>query len=280
MSDSDLAGIIRPYYLHDLSDIPSSQVDSRYSVFITQENFNSDICGFWIGVGKDCSVIAPYGDALPNTTENENCAFRQFSGRGGLVPDVFIEANKLVTFTGAVNEWTLYGLGSAFHPLHVHVNHMQIISSASAFADGSDLYFRRGQWRDTIPPVADALTFRFIAADFEGETVLHCHFQRHEDLGMMDSFLVVNKSIYDKYFNGNAHKGSCPFPYVCSPLMMILSVALSAGDADVGMWIGIGVGIAGLGKRGTGIIITTSFLCLMFVLILKQCSRAGRASFS
>lgn len=41
-----------------------------------------------------------------------------------------------------------------------------------------------GQWRDTIPPVADKVVFRFYAADFIGETVLHCHFQRHEDLGL------------------------------------------------------------------------------------------------
>ena len=33
-----------------------------------------------------------------------------------------------------------------------------------------------------------------------GETVLHCHFQRHEDLGMMDTFLVVNETEYSTYF--------------------------------------------------------------------------------
>ena len=54
----------------------------------------------------------------------------------------------------------------------------------------------RGQWRDTVPPIAEVRTFRFIAADYPGETVLHCHFQRHEDLGMMDSYLVTDPASY------------------------------------------------------------------------------------
>lgn len=58
------------------------------------------------------------------------------------------------------------------------------------------MFARRGQWRDTIPPIADVLTFRFPAADFVGETMLHCHFLRHEDLGMMDSYLVTDYASY------------------------------------------------------------------------------------
>jgi hypothetical protein len=47
-----------------------------------------------------------------------------------------------------------------------------------------------------VPPIADVLTFRFHAADFVGETMLHCHFVRHEDLGMMDSYLVTDYESY------------------------------------------------------------------------------------
>jgi hypothetical protein len=112
----------------------------------------------------------------------------------------YVANNKLVTFAGAVNEWTLYGLGSAYHPLHVHVNHMQVQGTDAASAAAADPFYRAGQWRDTLPPVADMLTFRFVAADFTGETVLHCHFQRHEDLGMMDTYLVMDKDEYLAYF--------------------------------------------------------------------------------
>ena len=48
-----------------------------------------------------------------------------------------------------------------------------------------------GEWRDVFPTFEAELTVRFRATDFPGETVLHCHFLRHEDLGMMDTVLVT-----------------------------------------------------------------------------------------
>jgi FtsP/CotA-like multicopper oxidase with cupredoxin domain len=203
ISNEDLQAIVRPWYLQDLLDVGGDEIDSTYSIFITQENFNENTCGFWIGVGTDCSVITPYGTALPNTTENDHCGFHQFGGKRGLDPSAYEKDNKLVTYIGAINEWILFGLGSAFHPLHVHVNHMQIISWNSSQDDGAENYYRRGQWRDTIPPIADSVRFRFRAADYEGETVMHCHFQRHEDLGMMDTYLVMNESAYGQHYQGN-----------------------------------------------------------------------------
>jgi FtsP/CotA-like multicopper oxidase with cupredoxin domain len=200
VSNEDLKGIIRPWYLQDLL-WDDQKIDSNYSLFITQENFNSNLCGFWFGVGQDCSVITPYGSILPNTTANEMCSFHQFGGKRGVDPLKYDEAQRLITFNGAVNEWVLYGLGSAYHPLHVHVNHMQIISWNSSGEDGASHYYRKGQWRDTIPPIADQERFRFRAADYEGETVMHCHFQRHEDLGMMDTYLVMNQTAYDDYMS-------------------------------------------------------------------------------
>lgn len=202
VSNQDLQQIHRPWYLQDLLDLQEEDINSTYSIFITQENFNHNICGFWMGVGDDCSVITPYGSALPNTTENDHCGFHQFGGKKGLNPEIYWNQKKLITYIGAINEWTLYGLGSAFHPLHVHVNHMQIISWNSSQDDGADSYYRRGQWRDTIPPIADKVIFRFRAADYEGETVMHCHFQRHEDLGMMDTYLVMNQTAYINYMTG------------------------------------------------------------------------------
>lgn len=121
-------------------------------------------------------------------------------GQRGSSVGYYLNDDKLVTFVGAINEWTLYGTGTAFHPLHIHVNHFQVVSWTSAFDAGEENYYRVGQWRDTIPPVADKLTIRFMAADFVGETIMHCHFQRHEDLGMMDSYLVTDKATYDSVY--------------------------------------------------------------------------------
>ena len=170
VSSSDLASLVRPWYLSDLRGVSASDINSTYSVAITQENFNPNLCQFWLGVGNNCGNISPHGaNVLPNTTDDVNCPFSVFGGEQGEFPAQYLAANKLVTYTGAINEWKLYGLGSAFHPLHVHVNHMQIISSSSAGPDGVDLFYRPGQWRDTIPPVADEVTFRFVAADFTGK---------------------------------------------------------------------------------------------------------------
>ena len=42
-----------------------------------------------------------------------------------------------------------------------------------------------GEWRDTFPTFDGELTTRFRASDLPGEVVMHCHFLRHEDTGMM-----------------------------------------------------------------------------------------------
>jgi hypothetical protein len=209
VSDADLAGIVRPGYLQDLTDA-SQSVDSEYSVFISQEGMNQSVCGFWMGAGANCSAVHPMG-ALTPSSAYELCPFGQFAGSRGENYNNYKSAGKLVTYVGAVNEWTLYGLGSAFHPLHVHVNHMQIVST-SAEASGSDAYYRVGQWRDTIPPVANHVKLRFRAADFPGETVLHCHFQRHEDLGMMDTYLVMNESHYKTVYTPYPTSSPTPTP--------------------------------------------------------------------
>lgn len=195
ITDDDLAEIVRPSYLADLQD---SSVDSTYAVHITQSDKDSSICGFWLGAGSNCSDVTPYGTVIPSS-DSETCPFGLFAGQRSTNTSKYISAHKLITYVGAVNEWTLHGLGSAFHPLHVHVNHFQVQSFAASAGDETvTAYYQVGQWRDTIPPVADKLVLRFVAADFTGETVLHCHFQRHEDLGMMDTYLVVTKDEFDE----------------------------------------------------------------------------------
>ena len=191
VTNDELAAIMRPWYLSSLLNVNSDSINSRYSVSIDQDNKPEDYCEFWLGVGGDCS-------GTPSETSDE-CPYSVFAGERGKDPDSYAVDQKLVTFENAINEWTLYGQGSAHHPLHVHVNHMQIVSWLSDGEDNGDAYYRVGQWRDTIPPVADQLVFRFRAANITGEHILHCHFQRHEDLGMMDSFLVMNESGYDNW---------------------------------------------------------------------------------
>mmetsp|Transcript_4776 Transcript_4776/g.7266 ORF Transcript_4776/g.7266 Transcript_4776/m.7266 type:complete len:653 (+) Transcript_4776:95-2053(+) len=124
VTDSELKGIVRPWYLQDLfgDDVV---VNHRYSVHISQDNKPTGDCGYWMGLGSDCSAITPHGSVPPNP-HYVPCSFSKFKGERGLSAAGYLPDHRLVTYVGAVNEWTIYGLGSAHHPLHVHVNHMQV----------------------------------------------------------------------------------------------------------------------------------------------------------
>ena len=49
---------------------------------------------------------------------------------------------------------------------------------------------KSGDFRDTFPALAGSVQTRVVFADYAGEVVVHCHFLKHEDLGMMDTIYV------------------------------------------------------------------------------------------
>lgn len=195
VTDTELAAIIRPSYLNDLTG-SGVVINHRYSLSLSQDGKSRTTCGFWMGTGTNCGSVLPHGLITPSSL-SADCPFSQFKGERGLNPAAYIPDGKLVTYVGAINEWKIYGVGSAKHPLHIHLNHVQIISYSSS-GNTTDDFYKIGQWRDVIPPVADELVVRFTVSKYTGEAMLHCHFQRHEDLGMMDSYLIVSKEDYDK----------------------------------------------------------------------------------
>lgn len=209
-TSGELGAIIRPYYL---SDLTSATVDVTYANHVSQGSRPQSTCGganiFWWGGGSDCSHVAPYGASQPSST-NTKCPFGFYAGSRGNDPAPYVAANKLVTYIGdgktdgEVNEWSIYGLGNSKHPLHLHVHHMQIVGydcvsgspncATSGDTDEKNIgnWVQVGEWRDIFPTFEGRITVRFRATDFPGETMLHCHFLRHEDLGMMDSILVMD----------------------------------------------------------------------------------------
>ena len=48
----------------------------------------------------------------------------------------------------------------------------------------------QGDYRDTFPALPGLMNAKMWFVDYEGEVVLHCHFLKHEDLGMMDTIFV------------------------------------------------------------------------------------------
>lgn len=79
------------------------------------------------------------------------------------------------------------GNGASKHPYHHHINHFQIASYNNQ--DRNDAVVRVGEWRDVVPATSQ-IAFRFPAADFDGEVVLHCHMLEHEDEGLMGLYMI------------------------------------------------------------------------------------------
>jgi FtsP/CotA-like multicopper oxidase with cupredoxin domain len=115
VTDAELASIVRPSYLRDLTS-SSTVVNHQYSLSLAQEGKSRSTCGFWMGTGRDCGKVVPHGLITPSAL-SADCPFSQFKGQRGLDPSGYLPDGKLVTYVGAVNEWKIYGVGSAKHPL-------------------------------------------------------------------------------------------------------------------------------------------------------------------
>jgi len=150
------------------------------------------------------------------------CPFQLFPGsQGGNGTDPWESTRtyKHVTPVGAINEWKIYGMGVNMnmgsmgtmggmgmgmtmsevdtHPFHMHAHHVQVIGFTPSLPVAPDTvdwqeFFTVGEWRDTLPSLDGELVVRFAASHFAGETVIHCHVLRHEDIGMMSSFYVCD----------------------------------------------------------------------------------------
>jgi FtsP/CotA-like multicopper oxidase with cupredoxin domain len=77
---------------------------------------------------------------------------------------------------------------TSMHPLHIHIDHMQIMSAGDVTSTTGEV-IRIGEWRDTVGISApNGFVFRMRFTDFVDDTVLHCHLVVHEDRGMMGLF--------------------------------------------------------------------------------------------
>jgi FtsP/CotA-like multicopper oxidase with cupredoxin domain len=126
-----------------------------------------------------------------NGDESGTCTFNGRTFHAG-VPLLSLPLNS-------VNTWRTSGVQG--HPLHMHVNPMQILSieravpvrlSTGVMADCDDEFgvLCVGDWVDTLMlPRGDGDTahavVRWTAKDFVGNIVLHCHYLQHEDQGCL-----------------------------------------------------------------------------------------------
>ena len=94
--------------------------------------------------------------------------------------------------TGTVEEWTFENYAQEEHPIHVHVNDMQVMRINGVKQPDES-------WVDTIPvPVRRAkgvpgtVVVRMSFRTYTGPYVFHCHILAHEDNGMMANVNVTS----------------------------------------------------------------------------------------
>jgi len=102
--------------------------------------------------------------------------------------------NHYATY-GAVQEWSYYGSAAApgGHPMHVHINHMQVFGPAGTNNTDCGPNFEYGEWVDTIrinDGDQDPCVARHRFNDYTGKVILHCHDLFHEDAGMMGLVMI------------------------------------------------------------------------------------------
>jgi len=115
------------------------------------------------------------------------------------------QSNITVMPLGNVQEWDM--INSVNHPLHIHVNHFQLMED---IGDGSG-FFRAGDWVDTVRPADDSAKFRFLPDLFTGRVALHCHNMDHSDQGAKAEAYIADFGADSSFLNMARPWGStCP----------------------------------------------------------------------
>jgi len=96
---------------------------------------------------------------------------------------------------GTAEEWTITNRSGGTHPFHIHINEFQVTAI-------NDVKQDEPVWRDVLllmPKTKYTIRHRF-DTEFDGKTVLHCHYLPHEDWGMMNliEILPATSSVHDR----------------------------------------------------------------------------------
>jgi hypothetical protein len=177
VKDEHLAEIVRPPYLADTAE---RAVDQSLSVNFDQTGRDPTGCAYGMSFGERCGV---------GSGSESECQFRSYGGPTGPNKWDYVAAGGFLTFEGALVEVTMPGSGRDLQPLHIQSSVFQVISVNSS-ADLSQ-FFEVGSWRDSLPPIADAVTVRFYAVSSPGECVLGTTFLPQQDRGSLGTFLVL-----------------------------------------------------------------------------------------
>jgi FtsP/CotA-like multicopper oxidase with cupredoxin domain len=158
----------RPNYLQDLTSIPYADLNGTFEL----------VGGF---------------DAEDPTTPAFN--EHQFHNETDYMYGISMHPFGIYEFNLTMDEGY-----TASHPVHIHMNHFQIV--AEFIRNANDDYtgdtsgnitslYRIGEHRDTVLLFPNrVLTVRMSTFGFTGSLVIHCHYLSHADLGMMATIAV------------------------------------------------------------------------------------------
>mmetsp|Transcript_9325 Transcript_9325/g.14037 ORF Transcript_9325/g.14037 Transcript_9325/m.14037 type:complete len:1237 (-) Transcript_9325:165-3875(-) len=120
-------------------------------------------------------------------------------------PDDYLSVMTL----GLPQEWQVSGTN--LHPLHVHVNHMQLGPNTGAANQWPDVdgWHMPGDWVDTLS--LNGITFiRINPESFIGPMVLHCHVISHSDTGVAAVIDIQGDGIDATEIPVITDYGTCP----------------------------------------------------------------------
>lgn len=193
VKDQQLFDIRRPTYMNDLRIQNSSTLDRYFSVDMSLRG--ADSCSYQMGFGMNCLNETVRSEENSTFSQYDyDCTYVKWAGSLGFYPFDYTLSNRFITFVGALNQWEIFGDSTAFQTFTMRSNHFQIISMGYNVTENE--WFQVGQYRDTLPMVTDSVVIRFTSADYAGEHTMQTNFIRHKELGVKESYLVVNYSTF------------------------------------------------------------------------------------
>lgn len=156
-------------------------------------------------------AVVPAGDIAVNRnfTYSQDPGNFQFFMDGETFPNPPIYQQRLNT----VEEWEIVNTSTSIHPLHIHVNHFQVMSVVSPLNPALNVNTPQQWYQDDVNvPAANGSTpgrvvIRIKPLDFTGAFVQHCHILHHEDLGMM---ALINTQPETPIYAAGAEAGGGP----------------------------------------------------------------------
>lgn len=178
---------------------------------------------------------------LTDLTTQKPTIFDAFEIRGGFSDDAgsYIFAGEDTPAfrnltIGNVVSWDV--TGQEIHPLHIHINHMQMGDMTANQWDDVPGWNQEGDWIDTLSVPGTAGVY-LRPSDYNGTMVMHCHIAEHSDTGVIALNSIIGAG-YGADFPVPVDYGNCSATVPASTSYNALPAAIpgtiQAAEFDMG----------------------------------------------